>query len=552
MKHILGKTLVASVSAALLFSSCSKKLDEAYVNPNSPTVVPIENIFPGLIGNILGSSSAAGSSYGLGGDAINIGRYVQYWNNYTLTTADNGATQFDQMGGTIGSSDVMGSVWAMYYYGHGQNLNKVVEWGSQQEKWDYVGAALALRAWGMLVMVNQYNNIILREAFNTSRQTFDYDDPQETYDSVRSVCYQALTFLNRTDGKVSAQNLAIGDQYFNGGDINKWKKLVYGVLARSFESISNKKSMYVADSVIKYCDLSMTANTDNAMCKFFGTSAGQSGNNNYFGPYRANAGSLRQSAFIADLLSGRNAGVFTGVADPRAWYLIRENSDSTFYGVTPAVEGTQSLTTNQRPLNFWGNGFSSTGAPAVDGGRYIFRDTAQYPVMTASEIQFLKAEAAYLKGDKATALAAYVNGISLSFDLLATQYDFNVPANHKITASSKADYLANPLVVPASAGDLTLAQIMMQKYIALYGWGAHETWVDMRKYHYTDQVDGKAVYPGFAPANNNYYINNNGKPVYRTRPRYNSEYLYDVPALTKIGALDLNYHTKEAWFSLAQ
>jgi hypothetical protein len=77
----------------------------------------------------------------------------------------------------------------------------------------------------------------------------------------------------------------------------------------------------------------------------------------------------------------------------------------------------------------------------------------------------------------------------------------------------------------------------------------------MRKYHYVDvdQTTGIQVYAGFTPPPTtpiNYLIStNNGKYVYRCRPRYNSEYLYDIPELTRIGALDLDYITKECWFS---
>jgi hypothetical protein len=93
---------------------------------------------------------------------------------------------------------------------------------------------------------------------------------------------------------------------------------------------------------------------------------------------------------------------------------------------------------------------------------------------------------------------------------------------------------------------------MLQKYIALYGWGMHETWVDMRRYHYTDldPATGKQVYSDLTlPSGINLFINNNNKPVYRARPRYNSEYLYNVPELERIGALALDYHTVEQWFS---
>jgi hypothetical protein len=35
--------------------------------------------------------------------------------------------------------------------------------------------------------------------------------------------------------------------------------------------------------------------------------------------------------------------------------------------------------------------------------------------------------------------------------------------------------------------------------------------------------------------------------VYRIRPRYNSEYVWNVPGLQAIGALDPSYHTKLLW-----
>ena len=57
------------------------------------------------------------------------------------------------------------------------------------------------------------------------------------------------------------------------------------------------------------------------------------------------------------------------------------------------------------------------------------------------------------------------------------------------------------------------------------------------------------VYAGFTLPST-IHIYNAGKLPYRCRPRYNSEYLYNIPALQKIGALASDYHTKEPWFIL--
>lgn len=459
------------------------------------------------------------------------------------------------MEGTVGS-DNTGSLWGAVYYGHGQNVNRIIDWGTEQEKWDYVGAAWAIRAWGWLELTQQYREGILKEAFNTSLSQFKYDTQPEFYDSCRTICFRALGFLNRTDGKVSQANLAIGDAYFNNGDVNKWKKFVYGILARSYINLSNKTLFTTnnyADSAIKYATLAMTANADNATVKVAGGLI--SAVNNYFGPFRGNIGAIRQAAFVADLMSGANSGAFTNVPDPRRWYMLRENINRTFKGFIPWL-GTQGYVTTSPdyPKNFWGHPTpSATAAPTVDSSRYLYQNTSPWPLMTASEMQFIIAEAALRKGNKAMALTAYTNAISLNFDMITTTYPQNVPVANQITPAIKSAYLSNTAIVPATSDGLTLTHIMLQKYIALYAWGVQQTWTDMRKFHYTDldPATGNQVYANFTPPTGvNLISTNNGKLVYRCRPRYNSEYLYNVPELTRIGAYqNLDYNTYEMWFS---
>jgi len=551
MKNKMIKPIFFLGMLSLVFAlSCKKKIDDAYLNPNAPIKVPIESILPGVIGGFTAFFSSAGTGYGVQADGILLGRYIQYWGTQT-----NGEL-YGMMGfpgAPASASDNTGGLWATVYYGQGGNVNKIIEWGTEEGKWDYVGAAWAIRAWGWLELTNCYGDAILREAFDVTKSQFKYDIQQEFYDSCRVICHRSLAFLNRTDGAVSQANFAIGDAYFNNGDVNKWKKFVYGILARSFITLSGKSDFVAkgyADSAILYGNLAMTTNADNATVKVSGGNI--SAINNYFGPFRANMGAIRQAAYIADLMSGTNTQAFNTVADPRRYYMLRENLNGTFKGFTPWL-GAAGLTANDYPKNFWGHATpSSTLAPTLDSSRYLYQNTSPWPMMTASEIQFIIAEAAYLKGDKPLALAAYTNGISLNFDMLTTTYPQGIPAAFVITPASKAAYLANTAVVPATPAGLSLSRIMLQKYIALYGWGVQQTWTDMRKYHYTD-IDpstGNQVYANFAPPSGiNLIATNNGKLVYRCRPRYNSEYLYNIPELTRLGALALDYNTVKPWFA---
>lgn len=541
MKNINSKTLILLLATIGVFS-CQKKLDDAFPNPNAGVRVSTESLLPGIIGNMVGSSSAAGSAYGTANDGMQVGRYVQYW--ATNTTGN----QFDQMGGATGASDLMGSVWAMHYYGMGQNLKQMINWGIEEKKWDYVGVGYAISAWSWLTTVDMYGDIIMRDAFNTQQLVFKYDTQAEVYDTVRTICRTAIQYLNNTSDNANATNLAKGDAFFYNGDVNKWKKFVYSVMARSFNHLSNKAS-YNADSVIFYCNLAINSNADNGVARFSNT--GITGTSNFYGPFRANVGNMRQTVFFCNLMNGINQS-FPLVEDPRAAYLIRENANNTFRGIRPNG-GTSGLVTNDQPPNFWGDAFGTTAAPTSDANaRYIFKNGAPFPIITASEIQFMLAEAQYRKGNKAAALAAYRNGISLNFDMLISDYGSSVPAARAMTTATRDAFLANPAVVPTVPTNLTLSQIMLQKYIALFGYNALETWVDMRRYHYTDveAANSVQVYNGFTPPTGiDLFTNNNGKLVYRARPRYNSEYLYNIAELTRIGAIALDYHTVEQWFS---
>ena len=98
---------------------------------------------------------------------------------------------------------------------------------------------------------------------------------------------------------------------------------------------------------------------------------------------------------------------------------------------------------------------------------------------------------------------------------------------------------------------------MLQKYIALWGWGINETWADIRRYHYTDAdpsvgttTPTTQVYRGFTvPAADRIFSENGNKPAYRLRPRYNSEWVWNIDAFEKIGGRRPDYHTIPIWIA---
>ena len=554
-KNVFNICASFGVLAMLTFSSCSKKLEEAYRNPNADTKVPVEQLLPPII-SCMAANSAGHGPYN---DYRYLGQYIQNWQFC------NAGSLYDRMAGRwipYGSTaaDQTASIFRMHYYDIGQNLMNMLKWAQEEEKWNFVGVGKAIFAWSWLQLTDVQGEVILKDAFNSSLITFKYDTQEEAYNYVRQLCYEALTYLNRTDGNSNAASLATSDAYFYGGDLNRWKKFVYAVLARSYHHLTNKTS-YNADSVIHYANLSFSTVADNAMVKFAYTPGAVTGGANFFGPIRGNLGgtadgsntAIRQGAYIANLLNGSNSA-FTGVTDPRAIYLLRKNAAGTFRGLVPN-KGQAALPANDRPENFWGVAQTTAvnnTAPGNDNNcRFIFKNAAPLPVITTAEIQFMKAEAYFRKGLKDQALIAYRDGITAHLDMLTTYYNAGLAGTaDEITPAVKAAFLANTAVVPATSAGLTMTKIMLQKYIALFGVGVTETWTDMRRFNYTDTdpATNQQVYADFVPpAGSDLWPANNNERVYRVYPRYNSETVWNIEELRRIGADREDFHTKKPW-----
>jgi len=186
--------ILMSLSSLFLLNSCEKKIDEAFLNPNAQVKQPIESLLPGVIANMVVSASANGSLYGTQRDGQYIGKFIQFWaTNSTLNRQD----QMSDWWGT-GTPDLMGDIWAMHYYGHGQNVQRIIEWGTEEKKWDYVGVAQAIRAWGWLTLTDVTDDVILYEAFNPAQLVFKYDPQEEVYKVIKQLCTQALENLDKT------------------------------------------------------------------------------------------------------------------------------------------------------------------------------------------------------------------------------------------------------------------------------------------------------------------------------------------------------------------
>lgn len=280
-----------------------------------------------------------------------------------------------------------------------------------------------------------------------------------------------------------------------------------------------------------------------------------------------------------------------------------------YFGGTSSSATTPKNASSGQIANVWGtrsNAYASSGT--YDGqGRWLFFNDAPYVIMTAAEIKFMLAEAHWKAGKKAEAFQVWKEAVALDVrgnadymvtgggaNQTGTDADGNpvysvggkLPGGDHVTKAvynkMAEAYIAGPYVEGLSIDDFTLSHIMMQKYVALYPWGASEVWVDLRKYHYDiphssevpkmgdgwDDItsmnhkwdeDPTKVFKGFylAPMrvqnkNSKFDYRNEGSPCYRLRPRYNSEYMWNKPALENLKPDSGNtekYQCSIPWFA---
>lgn len=503
-----------------LFGGCKDFLD-VNTNPNAPeTVAPNLYLPPMLHWMVTGSAI----------DGRFIARYTQQ-----LYVAGTSVGTWDRMGYDPGS-DAAGQIWRDVYWSYGQNLVDMMDKAAAEERWDVLGLGYILKAWGWQQLTDLHGEIIVKEAIDQTKFSFNYDTQEFAYVEVRRLLDSAIVLLGRTDGAVDPVYLARGDKIYNG-DRTKWLKFAHGLMAINLSHYTAKAS-YSPAAVIAAVDRSFAGNADDALLLYPST---VNDDRNFLGTTRLNFGSYRQTEFVVALMNGAQFG---GVVDPRMTRMLSPSPDGQYRGLNPNVAGFGAFSTAQRPNNPYG--YSASPAPGSPG-LYLFDDKAKHPAMTYSQLQFIKAEAAYRAGNRTLALEAYRNAISTHIDFVNARNADGGQTPPQITTAEKAAFLANPGVVP-SAANLTLTHILSQKYIAQWAWGHIELWMDMRRFRYTDidPASGRQVFPGFAPPTN-LYTDNAGKLVYRIRPRYNSEYVWNRPGLDAIGGLAADYHTKPLW-----
>ncbi|MDR1197939.1 MAG: SusD/RagB family nutrient-binding outer membrane lipoprotein [Prevotellaceae bacterium] len=675
----MKKILIILLSGILVFSntSCDSYLD-VNENVDAPISIDAHLYLPGIC------ASLQGIYY----EIRALGPLTQMMGTTSYTSYANHSFSV--------ASDAAGEMWRVVYWLHGMNLENMINQSLDAGDYALAGIGLTIKAFDWDMLVKYHGEVPFRQAFEQDRFSHEYDYQKDVYPEIRKMAYKAIEYIEMEEADMSKYGTFIsGNDYIYQGNISRWKKFAYAVLARNYISLSNKTdfvSSGFADSVIYCVNNSFASSADDATLQVAGD--GTTTNTSYMNFWGVSRKNLMNSTsyyyfqheYAVQILSGtvpkyneangnkQVTSTAIGTTEYRRWYpyelsevqiitdtvrsepghfdpritllcatqdmryaQLTENNKCivtiaipdgsggyTYVDRNPVIIDTfpneisyvkdylskryiggnrnartgsysvAALSADGRSAtryapSFYGRDLATNNSVALDGyGRWLYRDGAPYILSTCAEMKFCAAEAYWKKGDKAGALHALQDGIARHIDFcakyIALPNDTDAGGDKVSAATFRTlanEYLVGPYVGGLTAGDLTLSHIMMQKWVSLYPWGAHEAWVDMRKYHYdvnytgdypkngngweqnsVEQkwdTDDTKVYKGFYlyPANVQhrqapYSADNQGSPCYRIRPRYNSEYMWNLPSLEALKPIPgnaLNYHCSIPWFA---
>lgn len=514
-----------------LFSSCSKKWLDINVDPNTPssTVASVKSRLAWIQHYYLYAQGTAGTR----------ANFI----TQQLTFVSSAA----QQSMTAGWNPIAGmstTPYQFFFVGAGSNFQDMETKATAEGAYHYLGATKAIRAMGFMLMTDWYGEMPYTEALGDVI-TPKFDGGKMIFDGCLADIDKAIEYFKMQQPS-TATPLSEGDSW-NGGDVNKWLKMCYGLKARWLNNLSKKSSLYKPDEILLALDNAPMSIAEGTTISHIDDPADNLGDILFADPVKTsivfnNAGMNRNTLvtkWYEDILTNFDQ---KGIEDPRADKLLPWAE----YGIpkkfvrSKGVDMQSTIRMNAGPLS---PSYNASNMPITNNGRSIaphswyvntannarWGDTVYVSIKSSSkgydndlsdifkwddgvvaasgtfysrpdapthllgypEMCFIKAEVLFNKGDKAGAFQAYKSGIKGHIDLMNMKLNTygNINPSKSPMADVKIDNFLNNGI--GTASNITLAKIMIQKSIALSF--SQQNWNDMRRYDFSN-----LVYPGWS------------------------------------------------------
>lgn len=422
MKKILFNTTCFIVCVTIV-SSCKKYLD-INQNPNAAEEPPIN----GLLAN---------TTYETANDVFNASDWTSYYTQYLASpNAGSAGDTYDQVnpsGAWDGFYNTMTDLYDMRKFAVQKGLNA------------YIGVSDILMALHINMASNLWGDIPYSQSFlGVENVTPAFDNQQNLFDTCIALLDRGIIALQQPD---ASGELDAPSDFIHAGDADAWIRTAHALKARMMNQLS-KTSGYDANAVLSELSQAYGSNSDDAQVSSFQV-------RNPWAQVALNNAGLNLDGWLSSYFVNALDGATYGVFDPRLPLITEETKFGDYRGTPNGAGRVGTGTTHEECY--------------LDVDKWYSSDNSPLQIVTYAECKFIEAEAHFRASDPTSAYTAYLAGIQANMEKM------NVPD------TGIQRYLSDP-VVAVGANNLTLAEIMKEKYVACFL--SPVTWDDMRRTDY--------------------------------------------------------------------
>jgi hypothetical protein len=484
-KKILAGFGAAAVMMAAMLTSCQDTLEEQYINPEKTTKASIGKFFTTMLDNRR-----------VRADYWNIRTFLVmhpgvYTNTVSYTNTNNRYQQqlnylddlwkdyytpnyYDQNRATAGAGGIVA---------HMREIEKQYAGLSDEEKADadiFLHAARVVYYDQTAQMVDLFGDIPFSEAgqLNLTGEIVlpRFDSGEEIYRTLlEGLEESAAYFASASPSPIVSSGFSIQDILLEG-NLDKWRRYANSLRLRLLMHISFQNESKAQADVMEM----LSAPGDFPLVDEATYNVLLEPLTNYTDNMR-NAVTELTSHIAPQFLVEE---VLKPANDPRIHVLYDKNVNvdgvynADYYSMPPDI-----------PSSEQEENIADRRYAILDSSTFILNTSFPGIVMTASEVNFLKAEAFERWGSTADAQMAYEKAVTQAVDFVfylnKLGADFRgADPEPAVTPLEKITLLANPTVIYAGTRDQKLAKIGIQKWLSLGFMQSVEAWTEVRRTNY--------------------------------------------------------------------
>ena len=398
-------------------------------------------------------------------------------------------------------------MWRRHFYDLGANIQKMNELAEAKGHYNAILIGRTVMLMSTMLTTDAFGDMPRSQVYQSNSPR--YDTQKEVYEWMFQEVDELLDLYQDPAWTKATSNLLINERMdrIYGGDLSKWETFCKGLKARLWlRKLPNwENNPAVCQEIIKLANDALA----NWVEPRYNYPGGVTESNCPWGPFAPKINSWESrdnrldesipTTFFLHGILGSYDNIYNidrgHALDPRATRLMEARKKDNADVPMRHLESNYGTTTDDVITNY-----PDLLTQSIKTNPYT-SNTGYIPLMTTEELMFIKAEAQYWAGD---INGAYNTTVEATKENMK-RYDI---IESLLIDSDPTSYTGGPLdqyhrffnIKLPGAGKFTIADLMQQKYVAMYL--LPEQWTDLRRYNYSSSENGISyVHPsaGHAP-----------------------------------------------------